>query len=27
MARTAEINRETKETKVTLRLDLDGGEA
>lgn len=27
MARTAEINRETKETKVRLRLDLDGGEA
>ena len=27
MARTAEINRETKETKVSLRLDLDGGEA
>jgi imidazoleglycerol-phosphate dehydratase len=27
MARTAEINRETKETKVKLRLDLDGGEA
>ena len=26
MARTAEINRETKETKVRLRLDLDGGE-
>jgi imidazoleglycerol-phosphate dehydratase len=27
MARTAQINRETKETKVRLRLDLDGGEA
>jgi imidazoleglycerol-phosphate dehydratase len=27
MARIAEINRETKETKVRLRLDLDGGEA
>jgi imidazoleglycerol-phosphate dehydratase len=27
LARTAEINRETKETKVRLRLDLDGGEA
>ena len=27
MARTAQINRETKETKVSLRLDLDGGEA
>ena len=27
MSRTAEINRETKETKVKLRLDLDGGEA
>jgi len=27
MARTAEINRETKETKVRLALDLDGGEA
>jgi imidazoleglycerol-phosphate dehydratase len=27
MARTAEINRETKETKVKLRLDLDGGDA
>jgi imidazoleglycerol-phosphate dehydratase len=27
MARTAEINRETKETNVRLRLDLDGGEA
>lgn len=27
MARRAEINRETKETKVGLRLDLDGGEA
>src|SRR5829696_1400481 len=27
MARTAEINRETKETRVRLRLDLDGGEA
>src|SRR3954462_2848951 len=27
MARTAEINRETKETKVALRLDLDGGDA
>jgi imidazoleglycerol-phosphate dehydratase len=27
MARTAEINRETKETKVHLRLDLDGGDA
>ena len=27
MSRTAEINRETKETKVVLRLDLDGGEA
>jgi imidazoleglycerol-phosphate dehydratase len=27
MARTAEISRETKETKVRLRLDLDGGEA
>jgi imidazoleglycerol-phosphate dehydratase len=27
MARTAEINRGTKETKVRLRLDLDGGEA
>jgi imidazoleglycerol-phosphate dehydratase len=27
MSRTAEINRETKETKVRLRLDLDGGEA
>jgi imidazoleglycerol-phosphate dehydratase len=27
MSRTAEINRETKETKVSLRLDLDGGEA
>jgi imidazoleglycerol-phosphate dehydratase len=26
MARTAEINRETKETRVSLRLDLDGGE-
>src|ERR671919_2662348 len=26
MARTAEINRETKETKVRLSLDLDGGE-
>jgi imidazoleglycerol-phosphate dehydratase len=26
MARSAEINRETKETKVKLRLDLDGGE-
>jgi imidazoleglycerol-phosphate dehydratase len=26
MARIAEINRETKETKVRLRLDLDGGE-
>jgi imidazoleglycerol-phosphate dehydratase len=27
MGRTAEIKRETKETKVGLRLDLDGGEA
>src|SRR3954447_11408458 len=27
MARTAEINRETKETKVRLALDLDGGAA
>jgi imidazoleglycerol-phosphate dehydratase len=27
MSRTAEIKRETKETKVKLRLDLDGGEA
>ena len=27
MARTAEIKRETKETRVRLRLDLDGGEA
>jgi imidazoleglycerol-phosphate dehydratase len=27
MSRIAEINRETKETKVRLRLDLDGGEA
>jgi imidazoleglycerol-phosphate dehydratase len=27
MARSAEINRETKETKVRLRLDLDGGDA
>jgi imidazoleglycerol-phosphate dehydratase len=27
MSRTAEINRETKETRVRLRLDLDGGEA
>jgi len=27
MARTAQINRETKETKVSLRLDLDDGEA
>jgi imidazoleglycerol-phosphate dehydratase len=27
MARTAEISRETKETKIRLRLDLDGGEA
>src|SRR4029453_2370527 len=27
MGRTAEINRETKETSVSLRLDLDGGEA
>src|SRR3954453_1150903 len=27
MSRTAEINRETKETKVSLRLDLDGGDA
>jgi imidazoleglycerol-phosphate dehydratase len=27
MSRTAEITRETKETKVQLRLDLDGGEA
>src|ERR671918_1135167 len=27
MARTAEINRETKETKVRLGLNLDGGEA
>ena len=27
MARTAEIDRETKETKVRLRLDLDGGDA
>jgi imidazoleglycerol-phosphate dehydratase len=27
MARKAEINRETKETKVRLRLDLDGGDA
>ena len=27
MSRTAEISRETKETKVRLRLDLDGGEA
>jgi imidazoleglycerol-phosphate dehydratase len=27
MARTAEINRETGETKVRLRLDLDGGDA
>jgi imidazoleglycerol-phosphate dehydratase len=26
MARTSEINRETKETRVSLRLDLDGGE-
>jgi imidazoleglycerol-phosphate dehydratase len=26
MARTAEINRETKETRVSLRLDLDGAE-
>jgi len=27
MSRTAEINRETKETNVKLRLDLDGGDA
>jgi imidazoleglycerol-phosphate dehydratase len=27
MARTAEIKRETKETKVSLRLDLEGGDA
>jgi imidazoleglycerol-phosphate dehydratase len=27
MGRTAEINRETKETNVSLRIDLDGGEA
>ena len=27
MSRTAEISRETRETKVSLRLDLDGGEA
>ena len=27
MSRTAEIHRETKETRVRLRLDLDGGEA
>ena len=27
MSRSAEITRETKETKVSLRLDLDGGEA
>ena len=27
MSRTAEINRETRETKVRLRLDLDGGDA
>jgi imidazoleglycerol-phosphate dehydratase len=27
MARTSEINRETKETRVSLRLDLNGGEA
>jgi imidazoleglycerol-phosphate dehydratase len=27
MSRTAEISRETKETKVRLRLDLDGGDA
>jgi imidazoleglycerol-phosphate dehydratase len=27
VARRSEINRETKETKVSLRLDLDGGEA
>src|SRR5262245_20081018 len=27
MARTAEVNRETKETKVRLSLDLDGGDA
>jgi imidazoleglycerol-phosphate dehydratase len=27
MARTSEIKRETKETKVSLRLDLEGGEA
>jgi imidazoleglycerol-phosphate dehydratase len=27
MGRTAEINRETKETNISLRLDLDGGEA
>jgi imidazoleglycerol-phosphate dehydratase len=27
MSRTAEIKRETKETKISLRLDLDGGEA
>jgi imidazoleglycerol-phosphate dehydratase len=26
MARTAEINRETKETRIRLKLDLDGGE-
>jgi imidazoleglycerol-phosphate dehydratase len=26
MARTAEINRETKETRVSLKLDLDGGD-
>ena len=27
MSRTAEIDRKTKETEVSLRLDLDGGEA
>jgi imidazoleglycerol-phosphate dehydratase len=27
MSRTAEIDRKTKETKISLRLDLDGGEA
>jgi imidazoleglycerol-phosphate dehydratase len=27
MARTAEINRETRETRIQLRLDLEGGEA
>jgi imidazoleglycerol-phosphate dehydratase len=27
MSRTAEINRETKETRIRLRLELDGGEA